>query len=362
LLQGYMVAYIFGVPPSELTPGSLKQMVRHIKSVYPNWPDVEMFLQDTRQTIDYLHRQKINYFMMPSAGFDDIMKNIEIISDRFGVFQNSECMRLKEDLLEREVGETGRVRLADFYRSAINGVDHHETVDSLRELGALDETAANGPHVIIPNYVQSSTNCILSTSLYSVCCMNECEHFLAHIEANIGAPEATAERILKVVATLPSSTVDAPRNLSLVHQQRLNDIADEHWGMVPLHSRLFFQWLHHVYPRECPYPHRSGTTKSQHVSDWTEDVARGATEEEKIAIMSNHSTTPEEYHGELQWSGHDEMLMPRRIVKKKILHHLMATVVFSLILITFAIQIVHLMKRVCADATTSSKSCLDKYV
>merc|ERR1712048_1081649 len=97
------------------------------------------------------NREFTNAFMTQTVGFDDIIKHVEVISDKFGVFQNGECLRLKEDLLDREVGETGRVRLADFYRSAINGVDHHETVESLRELGALDESGVNGPYVIIPN-------------------------------------------------------------------------------------------------------------------------------------------------------------------------------------------------------------------
>ena len=32
-----------------------------------------------------------------------------------------------------------------------------------------------------------------------------------------------------------------------------NKIAQLHEGKVPLHGRLFAQWLHHVCPLECPY-------------------------------------------------------------------------------------------------------------
>ena len=39
---------------------------------------------------------------------------------------------------------------------------------------------------------------------------------------------------------------------------RLDEIASLHAGPVPLHSRLFRQWMHHAYPRECPYPHEAG--------------------------------------------------------------------------------------------------------
>merc|ERR1719191_536293 len=38
----------------------------------------------------------------------------------------------------------------------------------------------------------------------------------------------------------------------------LNDIASMHDGQVPVHGRLLAQWLHFVFPHECPYPHLGG--------------------------------------------------------------------------------------------------------
>jgi len=38
--------------------------------------------------------------------------------------------------------------------------------------------------------------------------------------------------------------------------ERLEKIADAD-GLVWLHGRLFAQWLHHVFPLECPFPHGS---------------------------------------------------------------------------------------------------------
>jgi len=43
-------------------------------------------------------------------------------------------------------------------------------------------------------------------------------------------------------------------------RQALEEVALQHGGKVPIHGRLFFQWLHFAYPMECPYPHVSGTT------------------------------------------------------------------------------------------------------
>ena len=37
----------------------------------------------------------------------------------------------------------------------------------------------------------------------------------------------------------------------------LEAVAEQNGGQVPLHGRLFAQWLHYVFPYECPYPQRS---------------------------------------------------------------------------------------------------------
>merc|ERR1712129_345286 len=49
---------------------------------------------------------------------------------------------------------------------------------------------------------------------------------------------------------------------------RLQEIANHHQGQVPLHGRLFMQWLHHAFPTECTFPHVSGTTRPVSQDDW----------------------------------------------------------------------------------------------
>merc|ERR1719195_904725 len=83
------------------------------------------------------------------------------------------------------------------------------------------------------------------------------------VEHRFAAPSATPDDIANFIATLPSSTVSATRVLHPVLLARLNEIAQHHNGQVPLHGRLFAQWMHHAYPRECPYPHLSGTVRPQ---------------------------------------------------------------------------------------------------
>merc|ERR550537_1354143 len=97
----------------------------------------------------------------------------------------------------------------------------------------------------------------MASNFYAVCCYNKCEDLMASIESKIGAPMADPYKIGEVVMALPSDTVEAPRTLSSSLLRRLNEVAVSNGGQVPLHGRLFAQWLHHAYPRECPYPHES---------------------------------------------------------------------------------------------------------
>jgi len=43
---------------------------------------------------------------------------------------------------------------------------------------------------------------------------------------------------------------------------QLQSIAKEHGGQVPIHGRLFAQWLHYVFPRDCLFPHKSGSAQA----------------------------------------------------------------------------------------------------
>merc|ERR1719291_717596 len=84
--------------------------------------------------------------------------------------------------------------------------------------------------------------------------MNDLEHTL-------GSPEATPSVITARIAELPSATVSAPRTLSGALVRKLEEVAEHHGGKVPIHGRLFFQWMHFAYPLECPYPFPSDSVR-----------------------------------------------------------------------------------------------------
>merc|ERR1719456_1808711 len=237
-------------------------------------PEIFLAWQDTRKFVDGVRSNVTR----SGNGMDFAMlaKVAEEVGEQFGSFQDFECKQLKDKLLQVEYRGTGRVKLSDFYQPALDGSwTFQESVGYLRSLGLLDESDPNQPSVMIANYVTSQANCIASSGFYSVCCKNECDGLLGYLEEHIGTSEAPPLTISFLIENLPSSTAPA-RKLAASLRQRLDDIAANHQGMVPLHGRLMAQWLHHVYPRECPYPHVSGTTNPRTADEWMEETGKDA--------------------------------------------------------------------------------------
>merc|ERR1719375_1963419 len=214
------------------------------------------------------------------------------MGDRYGRYQDLECRSLKGALLDLEAGDTGRVPLSAFYRAGLSGKWlFNEEVGYLRELGALDDSDPQELRVIVPNYLNSPSNCLAGSGFYDVCCIDECHALLHQLEHKIASPSAEPGRIASLVAALPSDTVDSPRNLSMPLLQRLGEIATVHGGRVPLHGRLFAQWMHHAYPRECPFPHVAGTTVPRSSAERAAAVGTDASASQEVMEMYAATST-----------------------------------------------------------------------
>jgi len=281
----FLVAYISGYHEED---GNYEEMKKSVGETYFTWEAIEMFAEDQQRAFD-LQRERRHPFSS-GLSFED---QVDVASDfvrHFMTYQHTECNAWKNKLLDMEYQGSGRVRLADFY-SGRRRSDWQflESVEYLRAVGALDESIPGKPSVIIPNYITSPSNCLSPSEYYNVCCKDECEDMMAEIEARVGRPSAVPEDIVQIVSNLASDTVEAPRKLSTAQLSRLQEIADHHSGQVPLHGRLFAQWMHHAYPRECPFPHVSGTTSPVTQDEWEgQGKVTEATEEE----MRWHTSQP----------------------------------------------------------------------
>jgi len=314
VLDTYMASYIIGEDLSTMNTSDVDQLKTAMPDMYMDWKSTQDFVRSTRRNVT---ESESTAQQKASAGLDFslVARVAERAGEGFGAHQDESCRQMKTSLVAMEEPGTGRVRLSDFYRPAVGGEwQFQESVSYLRELGALDETDAQKLRVIIPNYISSPSNCIASSSFYSVCCMDECEGLLGHIERQIAAPEASTTRIASLVADLSSRKL--PQSLL----DRLGDIAATHDGVVPLHGRLFAQWMHHAFPHECPYPHLSGTTNPQTPDDWLASTGKdiAATKEEmdihvSAASASQAPMLDRDFHVEAiaPWSPEEELLVSR---------------------------------------------------
>ena len=253
LIQTYMAIYVTGLNATSTAEPTMRHFVKNIKKFYPGWSHTLTFLDDLQHEV---------VGDRPVYEFSDITDVVEVAGERFGRFQNQECLDLKKTLVALEESSgSGRVRLSDFYGSALNAGQWQfsESVEYLRQLGALDESDSSNLRVMIPNYLNAPSNCIASSAYYGVCCIDECEEILGHVEKEVRGPTAHPTEIANIIVNLPSASVAAGRKLSTTLMQRLTELGIHHGNRIPIHGRLLAQWMHLAYPRECPFPHVSGT-------------------------------------------------------------------------------------------------------
>mmetsp|Transcript_97911 Transcript_97911/g.204209 ORF Transcript_97911/g.204209 Transcript_97911/m.204209 type:complete len:578 (-) Transcript_97911:205-1938(-) len=211
--------------------------------------------------------------------FEEASSLSDRLLNQYGRFQNEECSEMKASLMSLSTSESGYVHLRDFYRSQD---DFTESVAYLSDIGALDNSSSR-PRVRIANYMLGPSNCISSSQYYAICCLDECKPLMAEIEGLVRAPVATPTRLLRILGNLSSSSMSGPGELSKDLVGKLNAIADHHDGQVPIHGRLFAQWMHFAFPNECPYPQFHA--KSQ-VEQWGDDHYHASKEEIEEHIQS----------------------------------------------------------------------------
>merc|ERR1719220_2900558 len=302
-----------------------------------------------------------NPFAEQSSTFDSVAAFALQFSHSFGSFQNLECHRLKRKLVDLEHVGSGRVLLSQFYAQALNGDwEFMESVEYLRNQGALDETEPDHPAVVIPNYMNSRMNCLAASDFYAVCCLNECDEILGKVEQRIGFPSAEPRVVAEAVSHIQSDTVDAPRNLSAALVARLQQIADRNRnGLVPLHGRLFSQWMHHAYPRECPFPHVAGAVKPMYPEEF---AAQMGVENLEVTqeVMEVHAARmrPETEDVLLPWTFEEELVGEDRHKASRGAARTSLTVLVAIVsLASFVAPLLHALK---AFLSTASEGMTDK--
>merc|ERR1719456_1439425 len=184
-----------------------------LTEVVPHFEELVKFAEGRMKTLQFARHQNIpkghgRDTWANRYSFEDAHEIAGGITRSFQSYWQSECESMKGALVSMDSHHTGRVPLSKFYGTAID-TDWRfgESEAYLRELGALDESSSwIGPQVIIPNYLQATSNCIVSTSHYLVCCAAECETLLGELEIAVKAPEALPSTILDIVRNMTSQT------------------------------------------------------------------------------------------------------------------------------------------------------------
>eukprot|EP00929_Paragymnodinium_shiwhaense_P001381 TRINITY_DN101609_c0_g1_i1.p1 TRINITY_DN101609_c0_g1~~TRINITY_DN101609_c0_g1_i1.p1 ORF type:complete len:598 (-),score=174.34 TRINITY_DN101609_c0_g1_i1:77-1870(-) len=325
LLVSYMSTYLREVNYTKTTQKDRLEWQAAFRKYYPGSDDLEKWL------LGLLESAALSGKKADSFGFNDLTAAVQEVAVRYTVDRNEdECRKLKHFMMGKEEDAgAGRIHLSDFYKQSGGFTADRwvfsEKLDYLRIIGAMDESDAARPKVIIPNYIVSKPQCLEVSSLYGLCCRNECEDLLGHLEEQIGQEAAPPARVLELVEALNSDTIKAPRNLSSALRERLSEVAASNYGRVPLHGRLFAQWMHLAFPRECPFPHEVGVTSPMTPDEWLSEKEGSAyaTKEERdchvtgdcpggaaaLAVSSDGRVTEHDTAKEaLPWKDGEELL------------------------------------------------------
>jgi len=293
-----------------------------LETSFPHWKDLAHFTQGQTRALSYSRgkaRKPSAQAMRTRYSYQDAHGVAGSITKSFASFWQSECTDLQDALVAMDSLGTGRVPLSKFYGT---GLDEDwrfgESESYLKELGALDETSAWGKQVIIPNYIQAASNCIVTTQHYMLCCMTECNGIMTEIEAKVAQPTAQASHILEIVSNMTSASLweDDSFHIGDSLAAQLRSVEAAHGGEVPLHGRLYLQWLHYAFPRQCPFPHKTGsvavTAPSEFSGDYVaslQDMQAIRARENETVLPSNATAAKEELQWMSQWSEEEELLV-----------------------------------------------------
>jgi hypothetical protein len=270
-IEVYMSGFVMNTNMSNVSADFLYDQIANMPVFYPTWLRAQDFFRQVRHT--HVGGKEV-------VSFPEVSAIVKELVDTFGTFHGKQCQGLKSSLKSLEKGgSSGCVALPDFYKKGLKADSNWLFIESpeyLRQLGVLDETDAKNPRLLSANYINGPSNCLQPTGYYMVCCHNECDGVLGNLEMQLGKPSATPSEIteaLRATSSLKATSLRAGL-LAPTLRRRLQEVAEYHGGRVPIHGRLFAQWLHHVYPQECPYPHVSGTKHPQWVEDFEEETGK----------------------------------------------------------------------------------------
>jgi len=230
ILDSYMVLLTLGKDLNGTHPLDVVK----VQQTRPSFPQIQVFTRDIIGSVAFEDEFVSNPFVEREFTWEEAAVATMTASRGQGKLRDFECQDLRDGLAELDPKHSGRVDMKSFYtKQRIGPWELTESIDFLRQLGALDESSSiRGPQVIIPNYVTAVSNCDSPSQYFSVCCIHSCEEILNSIEVAVKLPTAPPSTLLSIVGNLSSASIDAPRNLSSALTTALDSVAGLHGGEV----------------------------------------------------------------------------------------------------------------------------------
>eukprot|EP00928_Gymnodinium_smaydae_P089152 TRINITY_DN73153_c0_g1_i1.p1 TRINITY_DN73153_c0_g1~~TRINITY_DN73153_c0_g1_i1.p1 ORF type:complete len:549 (+),score=137.39 TRINITY_DN73153_c0_g1_i1:80-1726(+) len=291
-------------------PFGVATALQTVSRTFPTWTEQKEYAESMRRST---FGDSESVASSTSSLWEACLAVVDELGGQYGRWQNKYCTEMQDSLMDMAAPGTGRVPLRKFWGGMLTGGEwmFSESEAFLQQVGALEGEAPNQV-VVISNYIHSAAQCVSLSRYYDVCCVNECDTLLEDIERTADASSVPPQRLGDMVEALSSRTANGEQKLPAELRQRLQDIADHHGGVVPLHGRLFAQFLHHAYPVDCPYPTNVDVTVAS--EDWLHLQHRDAYVERDVAEAYIAAAGEIDDEGEsaqckIPWSSEEELFM-----------------------------------------------------
>jgi hypothetical protein len=217
-----------------------KNEVQELREVYSGWPKLRAFMEE--EVRGYGKKLK----------FQDASLIADRVLEYFRKVSGSMCHEMEQKIGSFRGGEKGRVKLADLRTLQGNGESLvNENLEYLDQLGALDGSTEDDAYVFVPNYMLGPSNCDMTTSFYDLCCPNPCDMHKEHLERELLSTKSNRSSAIAVITETVQQHLGSALPVDML--KTLDIIATAHEDAIPIHSRAFADWLHEVFPRDCPH-------------------------------------------------------------------------------------------------------------
>merc|ERR1719313_3039549 len=101
-LNLYMMMFVTGEDLLGTNQSEALAVRDQIHEIYPAWDETRLWLQDVERSVAHGQRARGNPFVGGALAFEEVGRIVDDVHDRYGKWQNAECLDMKDRLLALE--------------------------------------------------------------------------------------------------------------------------------------------------------------------------------------------------------------------------------------------------------------------